>query len=109
MNDFSAIIHQARSYTKSRKFKDAERVLLSGLKSFPNSSDIYFELANLFHHSGDVGRAIKSFKKTLELDPNHTEASIGLSVILNDIGKYKEARNILKKRIIELRVGEQKT
>ena len=97
MNDFSAIIHQARSYTKSRKYKDAERVLLSGLKSFPNSSDIYFELANLFHHSGDVGRAIKSFKKTLELDPNHTEASIGLSVILNDIGKYKEARNIFEK------------
>ena len=37
------------------------------------------------------------FKKALEIDPHFTNASIGLSVILNDLGRYEEGREIFEK------------
>lgn len=63
----------------------------------PNSSESYFYLGNIFHIKGQLGKAIKSFNKVLELDPYNTDASISLSVILNDIGRYEEAKNIFEK------------
>jgi tetratricopeptide (TPR) repeat protein len=57
----------------------------------------YFYIGNIFHIKGQLGKAVKAFNKVLELDPNHTDASISLSVILNDIGKYEEAKSIFDK------------
>lgn len=56
--------------------------------------DSYFYLANIFHVTGDLGKSIKAFNKVLELDPGHTDASISLSVLYNDIGHYEKAKRI---------------
>ena len=60
-------------------------------------ADTYFSLANIFHMRGEIGKAIKAFNKVLSLDPNHTDASISLSVLYNDIGHYEEAKKIFDK------------
>jgi len=54
----------------------------------------YFYLGNIFHMQGDLGKAIKAFQKVLELDPCHTDASISLSILYNDIGRYEEGQRI---------------
>ena len=46
---------------------------------------------------GEIGKAIKAFQKTLELDSNNIDASISLSVLLNDIGRYEEAQKVFDK------------
>lgn len=57
----------------------------------------YFHLANIFHIKGEVGKAIKAFNKVLVIEPNHTDASISLSVLYNDIGYYEEAQKVFDK------------
>jgi tetratricopeptide (TPR) repeat protein len=52
-----------------------------------------------------LGKAIKSFNKVLELNPGNTEASISLSVILNDIGKYEQAQQVFSKANDKVKSG----
>lgn len=59
-------------------------------------SKTYFLMANIFHMKGEIGKAIKAFNKVLSLDPSHTDASISLSVLYNDIGRYEEAKRIFE-------------
>jgi len=56
--------------------------------------ECYFQMGNIFHHQGEIGKAIKAFNKVLELEPSHTDASISLSVLYNDIGHYESAKKI---------------
>ncbi|MFT6631792.1 MAG: tetratricopeptide (TPR) repeat protein [Bacteriovoracaceae bacterium] len=61
------------------------------------SSEAYFYIGNIFHIQGQLGKAVKAFNKVLEIDPDHTDAAISLSVILNDIGRYEDAQRIFEK------------
>lgn len=56
--------------------------------------ECYFQMGNIFHHQGEIGKAIKAFNKVIELDPGHTDASISLSVLYNDIGHYESAKKV---------------
>lgn len=56
----------------------------------------FFLMANIFHIKGEIGKAIKAFNKCLSLDPSHTDASISLSVLYNDIGQYEVAKRIFE-------------
>ena len=57
-----------------------------------NNEVALFEIANLYHMKGELGKAIKAFRRLLEVNPSHTDASIALSVLLNDIGQYEKAQ-----------------
>lgn len=59
--------------------------------------DAFFHMANIFHIQGEIGKAIKGFNKVLELEPGHTDASISLSVLYNDIGHYEDAKKVFDK------------
>lgn len=63
----------------------------------PKNAEAYFYIGNIFHIQGKLGKAVKAFNKVLDLDPNHTDASISLSVILNDIGRYEDAKKIFER------------
>ena len=75
--------------TAKELFQD---LILSEEKSI--SSEAFFFLGNIFHREGEVGKAIKAFNKVLEVDPNHTDASVSLSVLYNDIGHYESAKKV---------------
>ena len=59
-------------------------------------AECYFQLANIAHSRGEISKAIKAFDKAIELNPNHTDASICLSVLYNDIGHYEDAKKIFQ-------------
>lgn len=63
----------------------------------PKNSEALFYIGNIFHIQGQLGKAVKAFNRVLELDCNHTDAAISLSVILNDIGRYEDAKKIFDK------------
>ena len=89
-------LSQVRTLIKTNELKKAEHYLSRLVSSGESHPNVFFELGNLYHLKGEIGRAIKSFKKTLEVDPSHTDASISLSVLLNDVGQYREARKIFE-------------
>lgn len=74
----------------------------------PKSSESYFSIGNIFHIQGQLGKAVKAFNQALVIDPDHTDAAICLSVILNDIGRYDDAKKIFDRansRIKNAEVG----
>ena len=87
---------------KNGRYEEAQKIfneILTSVDTSTHSSmivDIYFSLANIFHTKGEIGKAIDAFKKVLELEPNHTDASISLSILYNDIGHYESAKKIFE-------------
>jgi tetratricopeptide (TPR) repeat protein len=91
------LLKKAKEAFQKNDLKTASLFLNEVIDQNPNSTEGYFYLANVFHLRGELGKAIKAFQRVLELDPNHTDAAISLSVIYNDIGKYEEAKAIFDK------------
>ena len=94
--NFEKELDQVKALVKSNELKKAEIYLGEMISKSEGDARCYFELGQIYLQRGEVGRAIKSFKKTLELDSTHTDASISLSVLLNDVGQYGEARSIFE-------------
>ena len=91
------LLKKAKDSFQKNDLKTAGLLLNEVIDQNPYSTEGFFYLANVFHVKGELGKAIKAFSRVLELDPNHTDAAISLSVIYNDIGKYEEAKVIFEK------------
>lgn len=101
------LIQLGEKYFNSNDFSKAQNFLNEAIERNSSNKDAYFLLANIFHTKGEVGKAIKAFKKVLDIDPCHTDASISLSVLYNDIGKYEEGKRIFD--VANERVKNKKT
>ncbi len=88
------LLKNAKECFDKGNYKQASLLFNEIIESDSKCFDAIFYMANIFHMKGEIGKAIKAFKKVLEINPDHTDASIGLSVIYNDIGKYDEAKRI---------------
>ena len=95
------LLQKAKQCFERREYRNAEvllREIVEGEMGREASddlkSDAYFWLGNIFHLKGQIGKAIKALETCLKLSPAHTDASISLSVILNDIGQYDRAKNV---------------
>lgn len=93
----SDLLKKAKEAFQKNDLKTAALFLNEIIEQNPNATEAFFCLANVFHVRGELGKAIKAFSRVLELDPDHTDAAISLSVIYNDIGKYEEAKAIFDK------------
>lgn len=85
--------------TAHRHFEDGNYDLtLPLLNTLINSGikrpEVFHMFGTIYYEQGKFKQAIQSFKRALEIDPTFTDSSLGLSVILNDLGKYEEAREI---------------
>lgn len=78
-------------------YTTAEPLLQQALLKSNRDPEIYQMLATLAYDRGQFNKAIKTFKKALEVDPGYTDASVGLSIILNDLGRYDEAKSVFNK------------
>lgn len=88
------LLKEARQYFIEGKYKLAEPMLEQLLLQNLRSPEIYQMLATLYYDRGQFNKAIKTFKKALEIDPGYTDASVGLSIILNDLGRYDEGKKV---------------
>jgi tetratricopeptide (TPR) repeat protein len=79
---------QRRDYTK------AEALLQERMVADPHSADSHYLLGVLHYFRGNLGKTVENLKKSLEIDPRHTDAAICLSVLFNDIGRYDEAKKV---------------
>lgn len=103
----SDLLKKAKNAYQRNDLKTAAIFLNEVIENNSNATEAYFYLANIFHLKGEMGKAIKAFQKVLELDPNHTDAAISLSVIYNDIGKYEEAKTIFEKANNQVKNNQQ--
>ncbi len=77
-----------------KDYPRADSLIREKIAREPSSPDAYYLMGVSNYFQGNVGPTITSLKKALELDPRHTDAAICLSVLLNDLGKYDDAKKI---------------
>jgi len=90
-------IEEGCALYENKKLDAAKAVFQSIIDREEKCTEAYYYLGNILHAQGELGRAIRCFNKVLELEPQHTDASLCLSVILNDIGRYEEAQAVYNK------------
>lgn len=96
-DDVRSYIGQAKAHIKNQSFKRAEGLLKKVLDQNYQFADVYNMLGIIYQHSGEFSRSIESFNKALKLNPNYTEALLNLSVLYNDLGEYKQARQLIQR------------
>lgn len=95
MKSFSQqLIEEARVAFIEGDYKTAEPLLNQPTLINSRNTEVFQMLATIYYDQGKFNKAIKTFKKALEIDPGYTDAAVGLSIILNDIGRYDEAKKI---------------
>lgn len=93
-NYFDEIFAEAKENFINGNYKVAEPILTQMILQNTKNPEVYQMLATLYYDKGQFNKAIKTFKRALEIDPSYTDASIGLSIILNDLGRYEEGKQI---------------
>jgi len=79
-----------------RNYSDAELMLEQGLITEPDNADYFYLRGLMRSYQGKLVDSIEDLKRSLHYDPKHTDAAVCLSVILNDIGRYDEAKKIFE-------------
>ncbi len=93
-DDLKMLLDTARDHFNKGHYKLAEPLLLQ-LQSEPHPKpDVAYMLASIAFDKGQLKKAIQLFKQSLEIDPEFTDSSVGLSIILNDLGRYEEAKKV---------------
>src|ERR1700733_2168941 len=90
------MLSAARDYFRANKYSQAEPLLNQLILKNSKSPEIFHMLGTIYYDQGKFNKAIRGFKRALELEPTYTDASVGLSIILNDIGRYDEGRKVFE-------------
>jgi tetratricopeptide (TPR) repeat protein len=89
-------------------YKVAEPLLNQLILQNSRNAEVYQMLATIYYDKGQFNKAIRTFKRALEIDPAYTDASVGLSIILNDLGRYEEGQKVFSdaQKILERKSGK---
>lgn len=97
MRSFSGqLLDEARELFIDGKYSEVEPLLRQPTLQNLQNPEVFQMLATIHYHRGEFSLAIKTFKKALQIDPTYTDAAVGASIILNDLGKYDEAKKIFE-------------
>ena len=94
--DAREMLEAARDHFRDGNYRVAESLLSQLLLSDGRNAEIFHMLATIYYDQGKFNKAIKTFRRALEMDPGYTDASVGLSIILNDLGKYDEGKKVFQ-------------
>jgi tetratricopeptide (TPR) repeat protein len=81
---------------KQRDYQEADTLIKKAITEEPDNSDLYYLRGLLRSYQNKLSSSIEDLKYCLKLEPKHTDAAVCLSIILNDIGHYDEAKRIFE-------------
>jgi len=88
------LLDEAREAFIEGNYKEAEPLLMQPTLQNANNPEIFQMLATIYYNRGQFNKAIKTFKRALQVDPTYSDAAVGLAIILNDLGRYEEAKKV---------------
>lgn len=105
---FDEMLDEARREFINGNYKVSEPLLNQLILRNSRNPEIFQMLATIYYDKGQFNKAIKTFRRALEIDPTYTDASVGLSIILNDLGRYEEGQQIFSeaKTLLDKRKGQ---
>jgi tetratricopeptide (TPR) repeat protein len=96
---FDVLVGLGNANFDAEKFLEAEKWYSTALKQQPRNVNVRTDLGLtfFFREPRDLERAIKEFRASLELDPNHVQTLQNLTVALTTKGDGEGARETLSK------------
>jgi tetratricopeptide (TPR) repeat protein len=94
--DKSEIFELAKERFRQNDYRTAEILLQQAVLAEKQNPEAFHMLGTIYYDQGKFNKAIKSFERALEIDPSYTDASVGLSIILNDLGRYGEGQKVFE-------------
>lgn len=91
--ELEALIRMGKSAYGETDFLRAERLLREAVDGGAKYADIFYTLGLIEHQRGNFRQAVERFGQAIAANPDYTEALLSLSVTLNDMGRYEEARS----------------
>ena len=76
---------------QTQRWSQAEEAIKKAFKLDDSSAEAHYALAMLREHRFDWAGAEQSFKKAIDLNPNHRLSFTGYAVLLTRLGRYEEA------------------
>jgi tetratricopeptide (TPR) repeat protein len=95
--DLSTLITVGKRAFEEKDFFRSERVLREAIEGGANYADLHYTLGLIYHQWGKLHHAVDYFEKAIGLNPAYTEALLSLSITLNDMGRYEEARSVYRR------------
>lgn len=95
-NLFDDMLAEAKEAFIDGNYQVAEPLLSQMVLQNSRNPEVFQMLATIAYDKGQFNKAIKTFKRALEIDPTYTDASVGLSIILNDLGRYDEGKQVFQ-------------
>lgn len=90
------IFQTAEEHFKNNEYPQAESILNQLVLKSVRKAEIFHMLGTIYYDQNKFNKAIRSFKRALEIDPSFTDSSVGLSIILNDLGRYDEGQKVFE-------------
>jgi len=98
--DAKACAALVQIYQREKKFKDAEKLLLTSEKYFKNPEGFNFMLGSIYERQKEFDKAETVFKKILESNPDHAATLNYLGYMLADQGlRLEESLQMIKKAV----------
>jgi tetratricopeptide (TPR) repeat protein len=88
------LMNLAREHYEHQEYDRAEPLLREIVRHRGSFADMHNMLGVILHQHGHFSDAEKQFELALAVNPAYTEAALNLAVTYNDLGKYKEAREV---------------
>ena len=95
--DLAALITLGKKAYAEKDFQRAETLLREAMAGGANYPDIHYTLGIICHHGGKLEEAAREFTRSIAQNPGYTEALMSLSITLNELGRYEEAKDAYQK------------
>lgn len=89
-------VQEIQAKIQKKNFREAGELIQQALLVEPDNADFYYLRGLLNSYQGRLTQSIEDLKRSLSLDPKHTDSAVCLSIVLNDIGRYDEAKKIFE-------------
>jgi tetratricopeptide (TPR) repeat protein len=106
--DENDLLSLAREKFTAGEMAMAERLLQQLILLNNKIPEVFHMLGTIYYDQGKFTKAIQTFKRALELNPAFSDASIGLSIIYNDLGKYQEGKAVFEEAQKQLAQSKNK-
>ena len=99
MQNTTAIFKEAKKLIGANKLEQAKVVLQPLITELNNDYRVFSMLGFIYHKQGLFSRAIKNYRKALDINGTDVETAINLSLVYNDLGKYEEGADLYAKAV----------
>lgn len=95
----SNVFREVKKLIATNSLDQAKLALQPLITELNNDYRVFSLLGLIYHKQGLFSRAVKNYKRAMEINPLDADTAINLSLIYNDLGKYEEGAQLYARAV----------